>query len=124
MNTKMAGQLEAFLAEHPDFEDFQVSHQGGWPCAEAHLVATPMELASDSLSEGLFEATESPTTGPAPEIRLSPTGCKIFTYWEYEVGSKLTVNYMVECDSVILTILLCLLLLSYGVGSKLTITVN
>ena len=67
------------MAEHPDFEDFQVSHEGGWPCAEAYL------LAGTQLSEPV----ETPTTPALPEVRgPSPTGCKIFTYWEYEVGSK------------------------------------
>lgn len=30
---------QAFLAEHPDFAEFQQSHKGGWPCKSAHKAA-------------------------------------------------------------------------------------
>eukprot|EP00439_Symbiodinium_sp_Y106_P019477 s1468_g2.t1 len=91
---------EAFLKEHPDFQELQAKYEGGWPCKDAHKVAP---------SVAKFKARAATAPSPAPEasvttvegestIRADRAGgkCRIYTYWEYEGLGPLYLRLNVE----------------------------
>ncbi|CAE7384573.1 unnamed protein product [Symbiodinium natans] len=101
---------KAFLKEHPDFQELQGKHEGGWPCKDAHKVAPsvskfkagfaaddapapPPEREAPAEEEGAGKEPANPT--PVEATRAAPE-CRIYTYWEYEGLGPLYLRLNVE----------------------------
>lgn len=95
---------EAFLKEHPDFQELQAKYEGGWPCKDAHKVAPSVAkfkaraaTAPSPAPEASVTTVEEPTEPPVAASADRAGGkCRIYTYWEYEGLGPLYLRLNVE----------------------------
>lgn len=95
-------ETQAFLAEHPDFAEFQQSHKGGWPCKSAHKAAPAVSdfagapAPAHPAPVAAAPAVPAKDAGVMEVVNTGSTSCKIFTWWEYEGLGPLYLRINVE----------------------------